>query len=213
MAIVINGSGTVTGISVGGLPDGIVDDGTLATDSVTAAKLKDDAIATGDLPAGSVLQTLSSTYTGQASGTGTAWGLPHADCSLTITPSSATNKILITVNSYMSTDGNAWAGIALFKDGSAIAEAKNAETDSQIGTSGGTGYITQSYNAHYPHVIQATPFSYYDTAGGTSAIVYQFRVRARASGGFWGVNRTQNGSSDDANIAPVSTITLMEIKA
>jgi len=56
MAIVINGSGTVTGISVGGLPDGIVDDGTLATDSVTAAKLKDDAIATGDLPAGSVIQ-------------------------------------------------------------------------------------------------------------------------------------------------------------
>ena len=39
MAIVINGSGTVTGISVGGLPDGIVDDGTLATDSVTAVKL------------------------------------------------------------------------------------------------------------------------------------------------------------------------------
>jgi hypothetical protein len=31
MAITINGSGTVTGISVGGLPDGIVDDGTLAS--------------------------------------------------------------------------------------------------------------------------------------------------------------------------------------
>jgi len=41
MAITINGSGTVTGISVGGLPDGIVDDGTLATDSVTAVKIPD----------------------------------------------------------------------------------------------------------------------------------------------------------------------------
>ena len=39
MAIVINGSGTVTGISVGGLPDVIVDSGTLATDAVTIAKL------------------------------------------------------------------------------------------------------------------------------------------------------------------------------
>ena len=39
MAIVINGSGTVTGLSVGGLPDGTVDAGTLATDSVTAAKI------------------------------------------------------------------------------------------------------------------------------------------------------------------------------
>jgi len=41
MAIVINGSGTVTGLAVGGLPDGTVDEGTLATDSVTAAKIPD----------------------------------------------------------------------------------------------------------------------------------------------------------------------------
>ena len=39
MAIAINGSGTMTGISVGGLPDGIVDDGTLADDAVTLAKM------------------------------------------------------------------------------------------------------------------------------------------------------------------------------
>ena len=39
MAIVINGSGTVTGLAVGGLPDGTVDSGTLATDSVTAVKI------------------------------------------------------------------------------------------------------------------------------------------------------------------------------
>jgi len=44
MAIVINGSGTVTGISVGGLPDGIVDSGTLATNSVDSAELIDGAI-------------------------------------------------------------------------------------------------------------------------------------------------------------------------
>ena len=41
MAIVINGSGTVTGLAVGGLPDGTVDEGTLATDAVTAAKIPD----------------------------------------------------------------------------------------------------------------------------------------------------------------------------
>jgi len=39
MAIVINGSGTVTGLAVGGLPDGTVDEGTLATNSVTSAKI------------------------------------------------------------------------------------------------------------------------------------------------------------------------------
>ncbi len=44
MAVVINGNGTVTGISVGGLPDGIVDAGTLATNSVDSAELIDGSI-------------------------------------------------------------------------------------------------------------------------------------------------------------------------
>ena len=39
MAIVINGSGTVTGLAVGGLPDGTVDAGTLAANSVDSAEL------------------------------------------------------------------------------------------------------------------------------------------------------------------------------
>ena len=38
MPIAINGSGTVTGISVGGLPDGIVDTDMLAANAVTSAK-------------------------------------------------------------------------------------------------------------------------------------------------------------------------------
>ena len=96
MAIVINGSGTVTGISVGGLPDGIVDDGTLATDSVTAAKLKDDAIATGDLPAGSVIQVVSSTV--RTSQDTTTSGTPaeiNSAYRVTITPTATSSKILL----------------------------------------------------------------------------------------------------------------------
>jgi len=44
MSITINGSGTLTGVSVGGLPDGIVDADTLATDAVTTVKIEDDAV-------------------------------------------------------------------------------------------------------------------------------------------------------------------------
>ena len=39
MAITINGDGTITGVSVGGLPDGIVDTDMLAADAVTADKV------------------------------------------------------------------------------------------------------------------------------------------------------------------------------
>ena len=38
MAITINGNGTLTGVSVGGLPDGIVDTDMLAANAVTDAK-------------------------------------------------------------------------------------------------------------------------------------------------------------------------------
>ena len=51
MAIVINGDGTITGISVGGLPDGIVDAGTLATNSVDSAELVDGSIDTSHFSA------------------------------------------------------------------------------------------------------------------------------------------------------------------
>jgi len=52
MAIVINGSGTVTGLAVGGLPDGTVDAGTLATDSVDSAELVDGSIDAAHLASG-----------------------------------------------------------------------------------------------------------------------------------------------------------------
>ena len=52
MAVVINGSGTVTGISVGGLPDDIVDSGTLADDAVATAAIADDAITLAKMASG-----------------------------------------------------------------------------------------------------------------------------------------------------------------
>lgn len=49
MAIVINGSGTVTGLSVGGLPDGTVDSDTLANNAVVTGKIADGTIANADI--------------------------------------------------------------------------------------------------------------------------------------------------------------------
>jgi hypothetical protein len=44
MPIAINGSGTITGLSTGGLPDGSVDADTLASNAVTTVKINDDAV-------------------------------------------------------------------------------------------------------------------------------------------------------------------------
>jgi len=48
MAIVINGSGTITGVSAGGLPDGSVDSDTLAT-GIDATKLADGTVTSTEL--------------------------------------------------------------------------------------------------------------------------------------------------------------------
>ena len=105
MAIVINGSGTVTGISVGGLPDGIVDSGTLATNSVDSAELIDgsidtahigtDQITSAILPAGSVLQVVSGTPRASSSTTTVDSSWVDAGVSVAITPSSTSSKILV----------------------------------------------------------------------------------------------------------------------
>jgi len=64
MPVTINGNGTITGLSVGGLPDGIVDADTLASSSVTDAKITavSSSKLSGALPAisGAALTGLSS---------------------------------------------------------------------------------------------------------------------------------------------------------
>ncbi len=69
MAIAINGSGTITGVSVGGLPDGIVDTDMLAASAVTAAKRG----------AGAILQVVSATTTTQVTSSSSS----HVDTGLT----------------------------------------------------------------------------------------------------------------------------------
>jgi len=63
MAIAINGSGTVTGISVGGLPDGIVDEDMIAAAAVTEPKRSD----------GSILQVVEGSTTTSVSSTSSSW--------------------------------------------------------------------------------------------------------------------------------------------
>tara|TARA_B100000925_G_C22000706_1_gene471142 strand:+ start:654 stop:1256 length:603 start_codon:yes stop_codon:yes gene_type:complete len=88
MPIAINGSGTVTGISVGGLPDGIVDADMLASNAVTAGKL---ASGVG----GKVInyaQTLKKDVTSASLTEGTISG---ALMSLSYAAASSSNKLLL----------------------------------------------------------------------------------------------------------------------
>ncbi len=100
MAVTINGDGTISGVSVGGLPDGVVDSGTLATNSVDSAELIDGAIDSGHLASGvggRILQHKVHTasnpleYNNSMTTTTELW-------STTFTPTANDSKVLINVH-------------------------------------------------------------------------------------------------------------------
>ena len=109
MPIVINGSGTVTGISAGGLPDGVVDLDTLAANSVNAAKIVDGTIVVGDIAddavtADKLANSINTDIaTGVTAGTTATAALPKAGGTMTgsvkgSTDTDATNTGSVTLN-------------------------------------------------------------------------------------------------------------------
>ena len=93
MPIAINGSGTITGIAVGGLPDAVVDADTLAAGAVTGTKIGS---------AGTILsytQVESETDTDLSNHTDSAWtDAPSPFNAITITPTQANSKIRVVLN-------------------------------------------------------------------------------------------------------------------
>jgi hypothetical protein len=184
MAIVINGSGTVTGLAVGGLPDGTVDAGTLATDSVTAAKLKDDAIAVGDLPAGSVLQVVSTASTTENTTTSTSF--VTSGLTLSITPSATSSKIYISAN-FMGYNNTS----------TAITFYSLYRGSTELGGSSGMSLYRQQDTADE----EVISMSYLDSPSSTSALTYAVYFKVSSGTGY--VNKGAG--------AMKGSITVMEI--
>ena len=84
MPITLNGSGTITGVSVGGLPDGIVDTDMIAANAVTAAKSSGRKILQVVNSISSTPKTISATTT-----------YTDTDITDSITTTAANSKILV----------------------------------------------------------------------------------------------------------------------
>jgi len=198
MAIVINGSGTVTGISVGGLPDGIVDAGTLATNSVDSAELIDGAIDTAHiatdqitsaiLPTGSVLQVIngntSTAVTSTATGTWVDTGI-----TATITPSSTSSKIIVQINicGLWRNSGEIWNRAALqFLRGVTV-----------IGV---TAYAQGWDRTTSENREAGAMYSIYDSPSTTSATTYKVQFQSEALSSTTGIAVQKDGNSGQSNI-------------
>jgi len=145
---------------------------------------------------GMVLQVVSTTKTDAFSTTSTSF-TDVTGLSATITPSSTNSKILVIVNTNISSsDENQLA--RLVRDTTAIGS----------GTSGsslnGISFITSDIPVRY----QSSPigFNYLDSPNTTSSITYKIQVTLAGAGTLY-VNRR----SLDASFGVSSSITLMEI--
>ena len=206
MAITINGDGSITGLSVGGLPDGSVDSDTLATNSVTAAKLKDDAIAVGDLPTGSVLQTVSTTKTDTWTYTGANFQ-DVTGLAATITPTSTSSKILVQVHVNFSGTLRYWGAILLrgstqIGGGTAVGNRPSISVSSEANQ--------DETNDEY--IMRNSSFQFLDSPSTTSATTYKVQIgNTHETNSTVYVNRSENDSDAAYGHRGSSTITLTEV--
>ena len=204
MPIAINGSGTVTGISVGGLPDGIVDADMLAANAVTAGKL---ASGVG----GKVLQVVQTLKNDTASITSSNTNnfVDISGMSLSITPTATSSKILVYFT--LCLGGNA---------GSFHIRLVRGSTNIGIGDGNAIGNRLQStilyrpMGSPYEHACDAVSNTVLDTPSTTSATTYKLQGSAGATySSTWYFNRTYSDSNNDYEGRVVSSITAMEVAA
>ena len=206
MPIAINGSGTVTGISVGGLPDGIVDADMLASNAVTAGKL---ASGVG----GKVLQIKHKASGAKASTntvvTGNSFTSAAEVLSIAITPTVSTSVIHITGMLHFAHKSDYEGFWWLTFNHSGISEsmiAGNANTSRRrtgLANSGGNVTTTMQPNSSIDLMYD------HDT---TNEITFKVRMATSDSGQTMNFNRNVADSSDDADGGnPVSSITVMEL--
>ena len=192
MPITLNGSGTVTGISAGGLPDGCIQSADLASGV-----------------GGKILQVVQTVKTDTFSANHQSL-VDVTGLSVSITPSSSSNKVLVTYDLNISAaNGSYHVHVFLVKGSTKIylGDAEGSRTRSSnyiMTTNDSTGHM-QYYPLHG---------EFLDSPATTNATTYKIQVLGQnSSNNTLFVNRT-NYNADDAGVnRTVSQITAKEVAA
>ena len=192
MPISINGSGTVTGVSVGGLPDGIVDADMLASNAVTAGKL---ASGVG----GKILQVEQGTLASQTAIGSTSYG--DLGLSKAITPQT-NSKVLVLINiqAYLHAEDNEGFGIKLIRTPSGGSATTLLTSASKFDV-----YAYTNFTGEFINSAQRSSWIVLDSSvggDGSTAITYKVQVAGYTTSS---ISYSNNNNQ--------SSITLFEIGA
>ena len=201
MPIAINGSGTVTGVSVGGLPDGIVDTDMLANAAVTATKRG----------AGAILQVVQFRKTDEFSSSTN--GFVDIGISKDITPIAASSKFLITAAISGATDrGSGGVARIVRTIGGSSSNLGLADADGSRSVSGFTGhlYTGDGSNSEYMSLVSQTQLL--DTPSYSLGDTINYKIQCHPEALNLRINfqeSSQNNSYD--GVQTCSYITIMEV--
>jgi len=184
----------------------------------TAGQVLQNSSTAGTLEfanAGKIVQVVQGIKTDTSSNSTSATSYWNSDVTVAITPSHASNKILLTGYVSVAVAGPQHnIGVAIHKAGSLITDyladsAGSRSRTASIGTNspgGGSSYI---------HNTQACiPFEFLDTGGGTSAITYGIAIRNPSSiSRTIKINYADTDTNDIYHYRAVSVITATEIAA
>lgn len=159
-------------------------------------------LATGNMPAGGVLQVVQAVKTDTFSTTSNT-PVDVTGLSASITPSSASSKILVLVDCSFAGGASAAAVAFLAKNGSVIYGG-----DASTGRVNGLAW---GYNAS-DYDLQRSGGTYLDAPNTTSPITYNVKLSSTTAGTAAYVNRSvADRSSTYFDVRTASSITLMEI--
>ena len=197
MPVTINGNGHISGLAVGGLPNGTVDADTLATGAASGSKIT--------MPTGTVIQVVQGTFTGTNNTTGTSLVDTGITKSITVTGS---NKVLVSYTCYMSAAAGVYGVRTVLVRGSSQIFLGDQPSTGLRATGGGW---TNNSLGDYTTWNHSNTFL--DTPGaGTHTYKIQFSSTYTGSNQAR-VGRPIGGTSNSAYYTTPSHITLMEIAA
>jgi len=163
--------------------------------TVPSSKL---SLAGSDLPSGTVLQVQSATQTSATTMSNSSYA-DVAGLSVSITPSSASSKILVLVNIHINAANSVGVVWKIVRDTTDIAVNN---TTAAVSTG---GHYSES-GANAGNVWSGKSISHLDTPNTTSSVTYKIQAHGTSTTSF-GINRRSNYN----DYGGVSSITVMEI--
>ena len=173
--------------------------------TIQNASLASGVPSAAKLPAGSVLQVVSTTKTDTSSTTSTTYS-DIAGLSASITPISSSSKILVLYSIAASDDINSCC-IQLVR-GSTVINIGTSGTGSRNNCTLGSYYTYTDLNSQ---AIYGGTFL--DSPATTSSTTYKFQFKVGIAGGTAYINRTFNNADLGYTVCLPSSITILEIAA